>query len=76
MNGSIADVFVVFFTLGSTADISEKKVIGQNMNTWTVLQGVSKKIEQILNRSQFCKKAFGINFFTHADHLDICDGEQ
>ena len=40
------------------------------------IQGVSKKIEQILNRSQFCKKAFGINFFTHADHSDICDVEQ
>ena len=26
MNGSIADVFVVFFTLGSTADILEKKI--------------------------------------------------
>ena len=37
MNGSIADVFVIFFTLGSTADILEKKLIGQNMNIWTVL---------------------------------------
>ena len=26
MNGSIADVFVIFFTLGSTADILEKKI--------------------------------------------------
>ena len=37
MNGfytSIADVFVISFTLGSTADILETKLIGQNMNIW------------------------------------------
>ena len=38
--------------------------------------GCIKKIEQILNRSQFCKKAFGIKFFTYADHLGTYDVEQ
>ena len=40
-----------------------------NVTKWTSIYRVHKKTEQILNRSQLCKIAFGIKFLIHLDHL-------